>query len=128
MLATKAGPSQLHVTQRVFLEPQQQVRLGLQHVTFSIDWVHVAGCAAEPLQAGLLRKMGMANKRPKRLLMVVMFKAEHNQITQMWADLDKEGLGGKLSLCKIPALCFAQIALQHIQPALDQAKGGLKPG
>ena len=52
MLATKAGPSQLQVTQRVFLEPQQQVRLGLQHVTFSIDWVHVAGCTAEPLQAG----------------------------------------------------------------------------
>ena len=52
MLATRASPSQLQVTQRVFLEPQQQVRLGLQHVTFSIDWVHVAGCAAEPLQAG----------------------------------------------------------------------------
>ena len=39
--------------------------------------------------------MGMADKRPKRMLMVVMFKAEHNQITQMWADLDKEGLGSK---------------------------------
>ena len=52
MLATRASPSQLQVTQRVFLEPQQQVRLGLQHVTFSIDWVHVAGCAAEPLQVG----------------------------------------------------------------------------
>ena len=39
--------------------------------------------------------MGMADKRPKRMLMVVMFKAEHNQITQIWADLDKEGLGGK---------------------------------
>ena len=39
--------------------------------------------------------MGMAGKRPKRMLMVVMFKAEHNQITQIWADLDKEGLGSK---------------------------------
>ena len=43
--------------------------------------------------------MGMADKRPKRMLMVVMFKAEHNQITQMWADLDKEGLGSKKVGC-----------------------------
>ena len=44
--------------------------------------------------------MGMADKRPKRMLMVVMFKAEHNQITQMWADLDKEGLGSKKVGCR----------------------------
>jgi hypothetical protein len=39
--------------------------------------------------------MRMADKRPKRMLMVVMYRAEHNQITQIWADLDKEGLGSK---------------------------------
>jgi hypothetical protein len=60
--------------------------------------VQVAGCAAEPLQGGLLRKMGMADKRPKRMLLVVMFRAERNQITQMWVELDKEGLGHKKDL------------------------------
>ena len=46
-------------------------------------------------EGGLLRKMGMEGRRPKRMLLVVMYKAERNRITQMWAQLDREGLGAK---------------------------------
>ena len=99
LLAQTLSHSQLQVTQRVFLEPQQSVRLGMHHVTFSIDWVQVAGCSVEPLSLALLRKMGMAERRPKRMLMVVMFKAERNQIVDIWAELDKDGLGNKKDLC-----------------------------
>tara|TARA_B110001452_G_scaffold7052_1_gene6342 strand:- start:398 stop:1879 length:1482 start_codon:yes stop_codon:yes gene_type:complete len=99
LLAQRLSHTQLQVTQRVVLEPQQSVRLGMHHVTFSIDWVQVAGCSVEPLSLALLRKMGMAERRPKRMLMVVMFKAERNQIIDMWVELDKEGLGNKKDLC-----------------------------
>ena len=84
------------MSHRVFLAPQQSVRAGIQHTTFSIDWVRVGGeCADEPLSSALLTRLGMGSRRPARVLLVVMYKAERNRITQMWADIDREGLGMK---------------------------------
>ena len=39
--------------------------------------------------------MGLAGRRPKRMRLVVMYRVERNQITTVWADIDREGLGAK---------------------------------
>ena len=97
LLAARVPASTVEVTLRVFLAPQQSVRLGLQHVTFSVEWVRVSGKHAElePLSGALLRRLGLADRRPPRVLMIVMYRAERNRITQLWADIDKEGLGNQ---------------------------------
>jgi hypothetical protein len=60
LLATRVAPTEVEVTLRVFLAPQQSIRQGLQHVTFSVDWARVAGsCEAEPLSGAMLRQMGL---------------------------------------------------------------------
>jgi len=95
-LARRCAPSEMEVTLRVFLAPQQSVRQGLQHITFSVDWVRVsADCEHEPLSTALLRKMGLAGRRPSKMLLVVMYRAEKNKLTHIWAEVDREGLGQK---------------------------------
>ena len=97
VLARQCSPSEIEVTHRVFLAPQQSVRQGLQHVTFSVDWVSVSAmCDAEPLSGALLQRMELTGRRPARkMLLVVLYRAEHNKITHVWAELDREGLGSK---------------------------------
>lgn len=40
-------------------------------------------------------KTVLADRRPPRVLMIVMYRAEHNKVTNVWADIDKEGLGNQ---------------------------------
>ena len=40
-------------------------------------------------------KTVLADRRPPRVLMIVMYRAEHNKVTHVWADIDKEGLGNQ---------------------------------
>ena len=101
-LAAPARAADLEVTMRVFLAPAQSVRHGLQHVTFSVDWVRVgAGATHEPLSSALLRRMGGATggtaprRPPKGMHLVVLYRAEANKLTHVWAQLDREGLGLK---------------------------------
>ena len=92
LLAGAVSEDAVGVTLRCFLEPQQTLRQGLEHVTFSVDWLSVA-CDDEPLSGALLAQMGLAGRRPKRMRLVVMYRVERNQITTVWADIDREGLG-----------------------------------
>ena len=94
LLAGAVSEDAVGVTLRCFLEPQQTLRQGLEHVTFSVDWLSVA-CDDEPLSGALLAQMGLAGRRPKRMRLVVMYRVERNQITTVWADIDREGLGAK---------------------------------
>ena len=94
LLAGAVSEDAVGVTLRCFLEPQQTLRQGLEHVTFSVDWLSVA-CDDEPLSGALLAQMGLAGRRPKRMRLVVMYRVERNQITNVWADIDREGLGAK---------------------------------
>ena len=94
LLAGAVSEDAVGVTLRCFLEPQQTLRQGLEHVTFSVDWLSVA-CDDEPLSGALLGQMGLAGRRPKRMRLVVMYRVERNQITNVWADIDREGLGAK---------------------------------
>ena len=67
-------------------------------MTFSVDWVRVLrgeGAADEPLSSALLRRLGLASRNPPKMLLVVMYRAENNKITHVWADIDREGLGAK---------------------------------
>ena len=95
VLSKRVAPAAVEVTHRVFLAPQQSVRQGIAHTTFSIDWLRVVGCDDEPISSAVLRRLNLAAKRPARMLLVVMYKAERNRITEMWADVDREGLGTK---------------------------------
>lgn len=98
MLATQLPHGAVETTLRVFLAPQQSVRQGLQHVTFSVDWVRVQSggdAATEPYSTALLHRLGMAGRRPPKMLLVMMYRAEHNQVTDVWVDVDREGLGAK---------------------------------
>mmetsp|Transcript_42617 Transcript_42617/g.138219 ORF Transcript_42617/g.138219 Transcript_42617/m.138219 type:complete len:204 (+) Transcript_42617:309-920(+) len=96
LYATKVPSEAVQVLLRVFLEPQQALRLGLHHASFSIDWMSVSEeAAAEPISGALLRRLGMASRRPRRMLLVVMYKAERSRITQVWAEMDREGLALK---------------------------------
>eukprot|EP00962_Isochrysis_galbana_P005752 scaffold1553_cov132-Isochrysis_galbana.AAC.3 len=93
LLATRLAPGSVQVHLRVFLEPQQALRLGLSHASFAIDWLSVTGAAElQPLSSAILRRMGMHDRRPKRMLLVVLYKAERSRITQVWAEMDREGL------------------------------------
>ena len=93
VLARRVAASELRTTVRVLLEPHQGLRDAHQ-VTFCIDWMTVMGsCDAEPLSSALLERMGMA--RPSRMLLVVMYRAERDQITRVWVEIDREGLGAK---------------------------------
>jgi hypothetical protein len=106
-LAHKVPHAAIEVTLRVFLAPQQSVRQGIQHVTFSVDWVRpltipgpcwhrpssgslalshhpwslrtwqmrVAtgnGAPDEPLARALLQRLGMGDRTPPKMLLVVM--------------------------------------------------------
>ena len=97
-LAQRVPNGAIEVNLRVFLAPQQSVRMGIQHVTFSVDWVRVQtgdGAADEPIARALLRRLGMGDRCPPKMLLVVMYRAEKNKITHVWADVDREGLGAK---------------------------------
>ena len=73
LLATRVPLSAIEVTLRVFLAPKQNLDLGLQQVTFAIDWMRVGAAAgAEPLSSALLRRMGLEGRRPQKMLLVVM--------------------------------------------------------
>jgi len=93
LLASKLSHESVQVHLRVFLEPQQALRQGLQHPSFAIDWMSVSREAdVEPISSAILRKMGMEGHRPKRMLLVVMYRAERSRITHIWAEMDREGL------------------------------------
>ena len=95
-LAESAPRGAVETMLRVFLAPQQSVRQGLQHVTFAVDWVRVkASFGKEPLSSSILAKMGLSQRRPQTMCLVVMLRAEKNKITHVWADLDREGLANK---------------------------------
>ena len=94
LLAKPVAAEAYGAVHRVFLEPKQSLRLGLAHATFAIEWLRVAE-ADDPLSGSILAQMGMAGRRPKRMLLVVLYRAEANAITHMWADIDREGLGNK---------------------------------
>ena len=94
LLAGAVSEDAVGVTLRCFLEPQQTLRQGLEHVTFSVDWLSDA-CDDEALSGALLAEKGLAGRRPKRMRLVVMYRVERNQITNVWADIDREGLGAK---------------------------------
>ena len=67
MLAERVPSGGVEVTLRVFLAPQQSIRMGMQQVTFSVDWVRVAGsCDAEPLSSALLQRLGLSARRPQK--------------------------------------------------------------
>ena len=95
-LAATVPATEVRAAPRVFLKPQQSLRQGLAHPTFAILWLNVA-CDSEPLSAGLLRRMGMEGRRPKVMYLVVLVRAERNRITQLWVDMDREGVGRKKS-------------------------------
>ena len=97
LLAERLPPQTIETTLRVFLAPKQSLQLGQQQVTFTVDWVKVSGpsAALEPISSALLKKLGLGERRPQRVLMVVMYRTQHNRITNVWADIDKEGLGLK---------------------------------
>ena len=99
MLSERYPTGAVEVTLRVFLAPQQSVRQGIQHVTFAVDWVRVmigGDAADEAISGALLKKLGMASRaRPAKMLLVLLYRAEKNKITHIWADVDREGLGAK---------------------------------
>ena len=100
MLSKRLPHDAVEVTLRVFLAPQQSVRSGLQHVTFSVDWLRVmtgSGAADEPLSSALLQRLGLGARKPPKMLLVVMYRAEKNKITDIWVDVDREGLGNNKS-------------------------------
>ena len=71
---------------------QQSVRKGLQHVTFSIDWMRVtSACDAEPLSSALLARMNLASRRPAKMNLVVMYRAENNRLTNIWVEVPARG-------------------------------------
>ena len=37
----------------------------------------------------------MAHRKPPKMLLVVMYRAERNKVTHVWCDMDREGLGMK---------------------------------
>lgn len=57
-------------------------------------------CDAEPLSGAVLNRMGMAGRRLKRMLLIVMYRAEQNKITHMWVEMDRDGLGAKKASAK----------------------------
>ncbi|KAL1528896.1 hypothetical protein AB1Y20_010218 [Prymnesium parvum] len=127
MLARPTPPGAVQVNLRVFLEPKQSVRHGIKHATFSVDWIRVEACDEEPISSSLLRKMGMTSRRPQKMLLVVMYKAEGNRITNIWADVDREGLGMKKG-ATLDDVLISDIFDQCLTLARKSgAVGGLEP-
>ena len=52
-----------------------------------------SGAADEPLSSALLQRLGLGARKPPKMLLVVMYRAEKNKITDIWVDVDREGLG-----------------------------------